>query len=47
MSEKIRHPGESIAARTRREFVQLDALVSRLSETDWQPLVTRRETRAP
>ena len=46
-SPKIRHTREDVMARTRREFEQLDALVSRLRPEDWQLRVPRPETRAP
>jgi hypothetical protein len=46
-AQRIRHTREEIAARTRREFEQLDALVSGLRSEQWRLLVPRPETRAP
>jgi uncharacterized protein (TIGR03083 family) len=41
----MRHTRKGVIARTRREFAQLDRLVSRLRPADWKRLVPRPPTR--
>ena len=43
----MRHTRQAVIARTRREFAQLDRLVSRLRPADWKRLVPRPPTRDP
>jgi hypothetical protein len=44
---KVRHTRADVIARTRREFEELDALVSRLGPDDWAKPAPRPETRDP
>src|SRR5215468_12211146 len=43
----MRHTRRSVVMRTRREFADLDRLVSRLRPADWKRRVPRSEARDP
>jgi hypothetical protein len=43
----MRHTRAEVIARTQREYEELDALVARLTDDDWERRVPRPETRDP